>query len=160
MANNLELSDYIALRSLAFEWAESYDTKNWEQLKQCLAPSTSLDFRLLQGALHENLSPDDFAGIIIKMIGDKRLKTQHFIGATKLECVDDGTVKVEHQIRVAHQRHETEDLTSPVVNKGHGHGVTTHWYKKFDGIWKIAGASSNLYWSEYDLFGTLALEDS
>ncbi|ETS86269.1 hypothetical protein PFICI_00097 [Pestalotiopsis fici W106-1] len=159
MNNNLEFADYIALRNLAFDWAESYDTKNWELLKQCLAPSTSLDFRLLQGNLYENLSPDDFAGIIAKMIGDKRLKTQHFIGATKVECLDDGSVKVEHQIRVAHQRHESEDAASPVSNKGHGHGVTTHWYKRFGEYWKITGALSNLYWSEDDLFGTLALED-
>lgn len=152
----IDRSDYIALRNLAFDWAEAYDTKNWDQLRQCLAPSTFLDFRSLQGARHDDLSPDDFAGIIISMIGDKRLKTQHLIGATKLECLDNGSVKVDNQIRVAHQRHETEDLTSAVINKGHGYGVTTHWYRKVEGVWKIEGASSNLYWAEYDLFGTLA----
>ncbi|KAK9776222.1 putative Scytalone dehydratase [Seiridium cardinale] len=157
MAANLTLSDYVAMRNLAFDWADSYDTKNWDLLRQCLAPSIRLDFRNLQGSLHEALTPDEYVEILVKMIGDKKLRTQHFIGATKTECLDDGSVKVEHQIRVAHQRYENEDLGSAVTNKGHGHGVTTHWYKKFGCTWKIAGASSKLYWSEYDLFGTLNL---
>jgi len=142
------------MRNAAFEWAESYDTKDWERLRKCLAPSIRLDFRSLQGPLHEQLSPEEFVTFIVNTIGDKRVKTQHLIGNGKWERLEDGTVHASHQIRVAHQRYEDESL-SVVVNKGHGYGVTQHWYRKIEGTWKIEGVEPKLEWSEYDLFGTL-----
>lgn len=89
-----------------------------------------------------------------KLLGNKRLKTQHFLGVSKWERLADGSVQVAHQIRVAHQRYEDDGLTV-VANKGHGHGVTTHWYRKIQGAWKLEGSESKLEWFEYDLFGTL-----
>lgn len=147
--------DYLAIRNVAFEWAESYDTKDWDRLQKCLASSIRLDFRSLQGALHENLSPEEYSTILIGMIGDKRLKTQHLLGGSQWERLSDGTVRVAYQIRVAHQRYVDESLHE-VVNKGHGHGVTTHWYRKIDEAWKLEGVAPRLEWDEYDIFGTLA----
>jgi scytalone dehydratase len=46
-----------------------------------------------------------------------------------------------------------------VVNKGHGHGTTQHWYRKIEGAWKIVGVAPSLNWFEYDLFGTLNSPD-
>jgi scytalone dehydratase len=148
--------DYLAICNVAFEWAESYDTKDWDRLRQSLAPSIRLDFRSLQGALQENLSPDDFVATLAgpTLLGDKTLKTQHLIGGAKWEVLSDGTVQVSHQIRVAHQRYTTEDLTV-VANKGHAHGVTQHWFRKIDGFWKLEGVAPKLEFYEYDLFGTL-----
>ena len=158
LTNNLV--DYLAIRNIAFEWSESYDTKDWSRLRKILGPSTSLDFRSLHGDLHENLSPDEYVAILssTKLLGDARIKTQHFLGASKWERLDDGTVQVDHQIRVAHQRYASEDLVE-VVNKGHGHGVTRHLYRKVDGRWKLSGVTPSLNWFEYDLFGTLNPQD-
>ena len=89
-----------------------------------------------------------------KLLGDKRLKTQHFLGGSKWERISDDTVQVSHQVRAAHQRYTDEDL-SVVANKGHGHGVATHRYVKIEGAWKLSGVASFLEWSEYDLYGTL-----
>ena len=147
-------SDYIEIRNVAFEWAQSYDTKDWERLRKCLAPSIRLDFRSLQGALHENLSPDEYVTILKNVIGHKLLKTQHLLGGGKWEFQNDGSVQVLHQIRVAHQRYVNEDF-AVVANKGHAHGATQHWYKKIDGVWKLEGVIPDLLWTEYDLFGTL-----
>lgn len=154
-------TDYLEIRNLAFEWAESYDTKDWDRLRKCLAPLTRLDFRGLHGELRENLSPDDYVEILSgpKLLGSKRLKTQHFLGATKWERLDDGSIQVAHQIRVAHQRYADDDL-SAVEKKGHAHGVTTIWFRKFEGIWKIEGVAPKLGWAEYDLFGTLNPEEA
>ena len=82
------------------------------------------------------------------------MKTQHFLGGSKWECLDDGSVSVDNQIRVAHQRYTDEAMTE-MVNKGHAHGRTKHWYKKINGSWKLEGVAPALYWTEYDLFGTL-----
>lgn len=152
--------DYLAMSNLAFEWSESYDNKDWERLRRILAPSVRLDFRALQGSLHEKLSPDEYVAIISgpKVIGDKRLKTQHLLGGAQWELLSDGTVTASHQIRVAHQRYANEDL-AVVVNKGHAHGVTQHWYRKVDGSWKIEGVAPKLGWFEHDLFGTLDPKD-
>lgn len=152
--------DYLEIRNVTFEWAESYETKDWERLRKCLAPSTRLDFRSLQGALHENLSPDEYVAILsgVSLLGRKRLKTQHFLGESKWERLNDGSVQVAHQIRVAHQFYVDDDL-SAVAKKGHAHGVTTLWFRKVEGIWKLEGAASRLEWSEYDLFGTLNPEE-
>ena len=147
-------SDYLDIGNIAFEWAESYDTKDWNRLRQCLAPSIRLDFRSLHGAIHEQLSPDEFVAILTGVIGDPRLKTQHFLGRAKWERLSDGSVQVSHQIRVAHQRYVNEDL-AVVANKGHAHGVTQHWFRKIEGAWRLEGVRPLLGWTEYDLFGTL-----
>ena len=63
-------------------------------------------------------------------------------------------VEVANQIRVAHQRYVDEDLTV-VANKGHAHGVTKHWYRKIDGVWKLERVEPKLEFYEYDLLGTL-----
>ncbi|KAK2603903.1 hypothetical protein QQS21_003938 [Conoideocrella luteorostrata] len=156
MATDLAFSDYLDIRNLTFEWAESYDNKDWESLHKCLAPSIRLDFRSLRGELHEKLSPEDYVVILsgVKILGNKLLKTQHLLGGAKWECLSDGGVKVEHQLRVAHQRY-TNDEFSEVANKGHGHGAVALWYRKFEGMWKIEGVAPRLGWFEYDLFGTL-----
>jgi scytalone dehydratase len=148
--------DYLDLSKLAFEWAESYDTKDWKLLRELLAPSVRLDFRAIQQPLYENLSPEEFVAIIsdAKLLGDKRLKTQHLIGGSKWERSSDGTVQAWHQARVAHQRYTDEDL-SVVANKGHAHAYVQHLYRKIDGTWKLEGVIPKLGWSEYDLFGTL-----
>ncbi|EEH04214.1 scytalone dehydratase [Histoplasma capsulatum G186AR] len=157
MATDISLADYLEIRNAAFEWSESYDLKDWERLQKILAPSVRLDFRSLKGELHENLSPKEYAAILSSrpLLGDRTLKTQHLLGGAKVECQSDGIVKVQHQIRVAHQRYKDNTFTE-VLNKGHGIGVTTHWYRKIDGVWKIEGVAPRLDWSEYDLFGTLA----
>ncbi|CAI6335376.1 unnamed protein product [Periconia digitata] len=156
MSVDISTSDYLAIRNIAFEWSESYDHKDWTRLHNILAPSIQLDFRALRGELHENLTPDEYVAILQRknLLGDPRLKTQHLLGGSKWEVLSDGQVQVDHQIRVAHQRYKTEELTE-VLNKGHGLGVTQHVYKKIDGAWLITRVAPSLNWFEFDLFGTL-----
>lgn len=151
--------DYLDIRNIAFEWSESYDNKDWERLRRILAPTVQLDFRSLMGELHENLSPDGYAAILsdLKLLGSRRLKTQHLLGGSKWERLDNGSILVAYQIRVAHQRYTDESL-SEVAKKGHAHGVTQHWYRKIDGAWKLEGVAPTLNFAEYDLFGALSPE--
>ncbi|KAL6800777.1 Scytalone dehydratase [Trichoderma sp. SZMC 28013] len=159
MATDISIQDYLSINNLAFEWAESYDTKDWGRLKESLAPSIRLDFSYLRGEKHENLTPESYSTILIGMIGDKRLKTQHLLGRGQWELQKDGVVRVAWQIRAAHIRYADETLAE-VTNHGHGHGVTTHWYKKVDGVWKIEGVAPRLDFQEYDLFGTLTAPEA
>lgn len=148
--------DYLAIGNVAFEWAQSYDTKDWARLHKILAPSIRLDVRPLHGALHESLTPDEYVAILSSpsLIGDKELMSQHLLGQGRWERLGDDSVTVMHQIRVAHQRYSDESFTT-VVNHGHSHATVQHWYRRFEGGWKLEGVLPQLGWSEYDLFGTL-----
>jgi scytalone dehydratase len=94
---------------------------------------------------------EDFIAMISSptVLGDKRLKTQHFCGASKFEKVSDDEILGYHQLRVPHQKY-TDETLSEVKVKGHAHSTNTHWYKKVDGGWKFAGLSPDIRWFEYD----------
>ena len=36
---NLHVLDVVGCQTAVFEWAESYDTKDWERLAQCVTPT-------------------------------------------------------------------------------------------------------------------------
>jgi scytalone dehydratase len=154
MVIDLYGEDYLEIRNVAFEWAESYDAKDWNRLQRVLGPSVQLDFRGLGGVLHKDVSPEEYSAVLKGAIGDPCLKTQHLLSGSKWQRQPDHTIQVWHQMRVAHQRYTDESLTQ-VVNKGHGHGVVQHGYRKIDGVWKLELVVPVLHWSEYDLFGTL-----
>lgn len=151
--------DYISIGNIGFEWAQSYDLKDWERLRKILAPAVTLDFRGIKGVetLFENLSTDEFVTMLSnpELLGNKRLQTQHLMGLKKYELLDDGRICVHYQMRAAHQLYNDDDLTS-MRNKGHGHGVTTHTYQKIEEEWKLAVSASTCEWTEFDLLGTLA----
>lgn len=84
-----------------------------------------------------------------KVIGDPRIKTQHFVGATKWVKESETEITGYHQMRVAHQKYADDALTEVAV-KGHAHGKGKMWYCKVDDVWKFAGIEPDIRWSEYD----------
>ena len=84
-----------------------------------------------------------------RVIGNPRVKTQHFAGASKWVRTSDTEITGYHQMRVAHQKYEDKELTTVAV-KGHTHGKATIWYRKVDGVWKFAGVEPDIRWSEYN----------
>lgn len=52
-------------------------------------------------------------------------------------------------MRVPHQKYKDASMKEVAV-KGHAHSTNQHWYKKVDGVWKFAGLSPDIRWSEYD----------
>jgi scytalone dehydratase len=97
------------------------------------------------------MSTDDFVAMASSttVLGDKTLRTQHFIGGTKWEKVSDDEIIGYHQLRVPHQRYKDESQKE-VIMKGHAHSTNKHWYKKEDGVWKFAGLNPDIRWHEYD----------
>jgi hypothetical protein len=37
--NNITFDDYLGLNHALFEWADSYDAKDWARLSRCIAPT-------------------------------------------------------------------------------------------------------------------------
>ncbi|KAK5807053.1 hypothetical protein VI817_001311 [Penicillium citrinum] len=84
-----------------------------------------------------------------RFLGNQRLKTQHFVGATKWVQNGEDEITGYHQMRVAHQKYGDDDLKEVAV-KGHAHGKATIWYRKVEGDWRFAGIQPDIRWSEYD----------
>lgn len=149
--NGLTFEEYMGCMAAYFEWAESYDSKDWVRLSKCIAPTLRIDYRSFLNKLWEAMSAEDFVKMASDphVLGDPTLKTQHFCGGSKWEKVSDEEIIGYHQLRVPHQKYTDATLTTVAV-KGHAHSSNTHWYKKVDGVWKFAGLCPDIRWCEYD----------
>lgn len=103
------------------------------------------------GMMWEKMPAAEFLGMASspKFLGNARIKTQHFMGQTKWIQKEAGYIIGYHQMRVAHQKYEDDDLTK-VLYKGHAHGKATLHYRQVDGEWKFAGLEPDIRWSEGD----------
>ncbi|OCK84534.1 scytalone dehydratase [Lepidopterella palustris CBS 459.81] len=151
VATNPTFDEVLGCQAAMFEWADSYDTKDWTRLSKCIAPTLKVDYRSFLDKEWESMPADEFLKMASdpNVLGDPLLKTQHFIGGTKWEKVSDTEITGYHQLRVPHQRYTDETRTNVAV-KGHAHSTNTHWYKKVDGVWKFAGLRPDIRWFEYD----------
>lgn len=82
-----------------------------------------------------------------KFLGNACIKTQHFIGASKWVQSGEKDIIGYHQMRVAHQRYQDDELTV-VLYKGHAHGKATIHYHFENGDWKFAGLEPDIRWAE------------
>ncbi|KAK1749360.1 scytalone dehydratase [Echria macrotheca] len=148
----ITFEEFLGCTEAAFEWADSYDSKDWDRLRKCIAPTLRVDYRSFLNKLWEAMPAEEFVAMASdeKVIGNPNLRTQHFIsGASKWEKVSDTEIIGYHQLRVPHQVY-TDAAMSKVVLKGHAHSHNTHFYKKVDGVWKFAGLCPDIRWTEDD----------
>ncbi|KAF1985580.1 scytalone dehydratase-like protein [Aulographum hederae CBS 113979] len=150
-SGNITFDEYLGCCAAMFEWADSYDTKDWERLSKCIAPTMKVDYTSFLNKNWDAMPAKEFIAMASdpNVLGNPLLKTQHFIGGTKWEKVSDTEIIGWHQLRVPHQRYADEGMTKVAV-KGHAHSTNKHWYKKVDGVWKFAGLCPYIRWSEYD----------
>lgn len=110
-----------------------------------------IDYTEVNGRKWENLPAEEFVGIMSHagFLGDPLIHTQHHLGASKWEKLSEDEVLGHHQLRAAHQRYTGPDKQT-VENKGHGHALIKHWYRKVDGQWKLAGLRPTVRWNEFE----------
>ncbi|KAK1488228.1 scytalone dehydratase [Colletotrichum tamarilloi] len=154
---NITFDDYLGLNACLYEWADSYDTKDWNRLRKCIAPTLRIDYPFLN-KIWEAMPAEDYVAMMSSkpMLGNPLLKTQHLVGASRWEKISETEVAGYHQLRVPHQKY-TDETFKQVAVKGHGHSSNKHWYKKVDGVWKFAGLSPKMLLTEYD-FAAIAAE--
>lgn len=101
--------------------------------------------------LWEAMPAEEYIGVISSpnFLGNTRLKTQHFVGATKWIQNDVNEITGYHQMRVAHQKY-ADDESKEVEVKGHAYGKSIIRYKRVNMLWKFAGITPDIRWSEYD----------
>ncbi|KAI9814064.1 MAG: centractin- actin- protein of the dynactin complex [Pycnora praestabilis] len=151
LKQRITFDDWLALSELTFEWGDSYDTKDWNRLREILAPTLMVDYTEVGLPKWDAMSSEEFVGIMSHkgFVGDPLVNTQHHVGASKFEKISDTEVIGSHQLRAAHQRYTGPDRKT-VENKGHGHAMIKHWYKKIDGEWKFAGLKPSVRWNEFE----------
>ena len=134
-----------------YEWAESFDTKDWNRLAKCLAPTLYLDYRAVMGKMWECMPAEDFVNLASNehFLGNERIKTQHLIGAGKWVQTNDGEMLSYNQMRVAHQKYKDNEMNE-VLYTGHAHGKATVHFRMIDGNWRFAGLEPDIRWSEGD----------
>ncbi|KAH6843304.1 scytalone dehydratase [Chaetomium sp. MPI-CAGE-AT-0009] len=148
MASEPSFQDILGCQSAAYEWAESYDTKDWARLLSCTAPTLRVDYRSFLNKLWDAMPAEAFVAMASdpKVLGDPRLKTQHFVGVSKWVKVSETEITGCHQMRVAHQKYADEKLTE-VAARVNAHGRASIFYRKVDGVWKFAGIEPDIRWS-------------
>lgn len=110
-----------------------------------------VDYSIVGHSKIEDMPAAEFVSMMSspKFLGDPLVRTQHLMGASKYERVSENEIIGHHQIRAAHQRYTGPDRLT-VENRGHGHSFIMHWYRKVDGVWKLAGLCPRVYWNEHN----------
>lgn len=106
------------------------------------------------GMIWESMAAAEFVGMASspKFLGNARIKTQHFIGGAAKWAFSGSSgdeITGMHQMRVAHQKYKDDELTE-VLRKGHAHGKATVQYRRVEGVWKFAGLTPDIRWSEHE----------
>ncbi|KAL4945513.1 putative scytalone dehydratase [Aspergillus oleicola] len=150
LGSDISFDEYLACSELTFEWADSYDTKDWDRLASILAPTVKIHYKSVNDFKDDKLPAADFVSMMSapQFLGDPLIHTQHLMGAHKYRKVAPGLIEGYHQIRAAHQRYTGDGLLD-VEAKGHGHAVITLTYALVDGKWKWGGITTDIRWNEY-----------
>ncbi|KAK6440246.1 Pituitary homeobox 2 [Oleoguttula sp. CCFEE 5521] len=144
-------AEALIFSDISFEWADSYDAKDWDRLRQILSPTLAIDYTEVTGKKWDSMSAEDFVAMMSSkgLLGDPLVDTQHFLGGRKFVRTSDDAVSGDWQLRAAHQRYTGSDKKT-VEAKGHGHAVIRHHYKRENGEWKLCGFKPTVRWNEFD----------
>jgi len=139
MANDITFPEFLALSRLTFEWADAYDSKDFARLAAILAPTVTLDYSEAFGQKPMTMSRDDF----MKLSNNENrlggiVDCIHHIGGSKYDRTGSDSVTGYHQVRTEYKRWKTMEKKE-VEATGQGLTLMVHWYKKIDGVWKLAG---------------------
>ncbi|KPI41985.1 putative scytalone dehydratase [Cyphellophora attinorum] len=150
-SGRVDPADAFEVQALTFEWAMSYDTKDWNRLKAILAPKLNIDYTDVDGTTFDNIPPEKWIEHCSnpRFLGGNRMSTQHFIGAAKYVQLTPNEIQADYQIRAAHVRW-MDDARTVEGPKGHGHGLMRQNYIKIDGAWRLAGWRPIVLWNEHD----------
>jgi scytalone dehydratase len=47
-----------------YEWADSYDSKDWKRLEKCIAPTLRIDYRSFLNKLWEAMPAEEFVTMV------------------------------------------------------------------------------------------------
>ena len=58
------LTEMQGCMAACFEWAESYDSKDWKRLEKCIAPTLRIDYRSFLNKIWEAMPAEEFVQMV------------------------------------------------------------------------------------------------
>ncbi|KAI4854088.1 hypothetical protein E4T44_00414 [Aureobasidium sp. EXF-8845] len=137
MGNSVDFPE-TEFRRLSWLWANSYDSKDWKQLRSICTDTFKMFYGDLDPRLGNQTVPtEEFVATMSAQtaLGDHRLKTMHFLGAVVFERSGDDVMAC-WQIQGLHRR----ELSDGSVTSWNGYNYVQHFYElDGNGEWKLAG---------------------
>ncbi|KAK4508695.1 hypothetical protein PRZ48_002434 [Zasmidium cellare] len=138
-SSNVTFPEDQAFRQLTYNWAKSFDTKEWDLLRSITRDRVELDYQGLNPKqVVQVMSREDFVeGFAKKTPGDERLQTQHLIGGMVFSKTGTNTAKRDFQVRARYLKHfedgSVKEWTAGILG--------THFYERdgVEGDWGLAG---------------------
>ncbi|KAF2189041.1 NTF2-like protein [Zopfia rhizophila CBS 207.26] len=148
--SNIALPEYLALSRITFEWADSYDSRQFDRLEAILAPEVTLDYSEALGQRPVTMRKSDFMKLSSNpnQLGGL-VGCIHHIGGSKYDRTGPDTVTGYHQVRTEYKRYKTQEKKE-VEAEGHGLTLMVHWYKKIDGAWELTGTKPEVRMNEFN----------
>ncbi|KAG8165916.1 hypothetical protein KVR01_004468 [Diaporthe batatas] len=138
MSKFCSFEDVQKFHELTFKWSVAYDTKSLPTLIAITAPQIVVDFRdfpainAVRQCTPKEFFSDNFSD---ETLGDRRLQTQHLLGASVFKLISHDEATGNWQIRARHVRTfangETADWDAS--------SLMEYRYVKINGEWKISG---------------------
>jgi hypothetical protein len=129
--------DTRTIQNLIARFANSFDTKDWDILKECLTESVYTDYSDLRGTPPENVSYEAY--VASRKDSLKELITHHLSGNYEVQYVDRFQATCRASMIIWRKSGDAQFTT---------HCIYTFRLKKLKTEWKIAGITQKVLWNE------------
>jgi hypothetical protein len=133
----LDPSAVLALQNLVARFANSFDLKDWDGLKECLASSIDTDYSDLRGTPPETMSSEQFVRLRKAALQD--LQTHHLAG--NVEVALSGTVGRLKVSMVIYRR----DLSDQTFDT---HCLYSFGVAQTDDVWRISSIKQKVFMND------------
>jgi hypothetical protein len=129
--------DTRKIQELIARFANSFDTKDWNSLKECLMESLYTDYSDLRGTPPETVSCDSYVASRQESLRD--LVTHHLGGNYEIQYINDLQATCRASMVIWRKVGDAQFTT---------HCIYTFQVKKNNASWKIAGITQKIFWNE------------
>lgn len=130
-------ADLHAIQNLLARFANSFDLKDWDALRSCLAVSVYTDYSDLRGTPPEQMSNQRYAEL--RRVALQDLQTHHLSGNTEIELTDD-IARAKVSTIIFRKNMEGQTL--------HTHCLYEFGLSKSSGQWLINSIIQKVFWSD------------
>jgi len=133
----LDPSAVLALQSLVARFANSFDLKDWDGLKDCFASSIDTDYSDLRGTPPETISSEEF--IRLRKAALQDLQTHHLAGNVEVAVFGTtGSVKASMAIYRRDPSGQSFDT----------HCLYSFGVAQTDGVWRINSIKQKVFMND------------
>jgi 3-phenylpropionate/cinnamic acid dioxygenase small subunit len=129
--------DILKIQQLIARFANSFDVKDWSELKACFTASLYTDYSDLCGTPPETISAKEYVQKRIDSLD--HLKLHHLVSNYEVDFTDSNSATCRASM-VVWRKSDEEEFTS--------HCVYIFQLAKQDADWKISGITQKVLWNE------------